>query len=345
MTDETDRRHRPVAPAVRVRASGGSMSSTVRVYDDDRRARGAPRPIDAAAISRRDRRTRRAPTSCSPPATRNSRSSPRSVDAGPTSTGRASPAFHMDEYVGLAADHPASFQRYMRERVAGASAVRRRSTTSTATRAIPTPKRARYAALLAEHPLDLCCLGIGENGHLAFNDPPVADFDDPLDREGRRARRPLPAPAGGRGPLRDVADVPPQAITVTIPALLARRPRARDRARGPQGRAGARRARGPDRTDVPGVDPAPAAARDALPRSRIRRRCSRCRHDRSRDRLGGHRVPEPRRARAPPPAAPGRHRAHLPRHLAVGARAPGPRAVGRVPSGHLGSARASRSAG
>jgi glucosamine-6-phosphate deaminase len=37
------------------------------------------------------------------------------------------------------------------------------------------------AALLREHQLDLCCLGIGENGHLAFNDPPVADFDDPLD--------------------------------------------------------------------------------------------------------------------------------------------------------------------
>ena len=45
----------------------------------------------------------------------------------------------------------------------------------------PGDECARYAALLEDHPLDLCCLGIGENGHLAFNDPPVADFDDPLD--------------------------------------------------------------------------------------------------------------------------------------------------------------------
>ena len=45
----------------------------------------------------------------------------------------------------------------------------------------PAAEARRYAALLAAHPLDLCCAGIGENGHLAFNDPPVADFDDPDD--------------------------------------------------------------------------------------------------------------------------------------------------------------------
>ena len=45
----------------------------------------------------------------------------------------------------------------------------------------PLAECARYSGLLRTHPLDLCCLGIGENGHLAFNDPPVADFADPLD--------------------------------------------------------------------------------------------------------------------------------------------------------------------
>ena len=60
----------------------------------------------------------------------------------------------------------------------------------------------RYGALIAGHPLDLCCLGIGENGHLAFNDPPVADFDDPQTVKIVDARRHLQATAGGGGSLR-----------------------------------------------------------------------------------------------------------------------------------------------
>ncbi len=93
------------------------------------------------------------------------------------------------------------------------------STTSTAW---PRPTREcdRYASLLALHPLDLCCLGIGENGHLAFNDPPVADFEDPLDvkvvtlDEGCRRQQ------VDEGHFPTDADVPAQAMTVTIPALL-----------------------------------------------------------------------------------------------------------------------------
>ena len=150
--------------------------------------------------------------------------------------------FHMDEYVGLPPTHPASFQRYMRERVAaylpfGAFHYIDGDAPD------PDAEAARYATLLEEHPVDVCCLGIGENGHLAFNDPPVADFDDPLlvkvveldDRcklqqvgEGHFAtarRRSAARDHGHRaGP-------------------AARPPRARDRARGPQGRAGAGRAR------------------------------------------------------------------------------------------------------
>jgi 6-phosphogluconolactonase/glucosamine-6-phosphate isomerase/deaminase len=78
----------------------------------------------------------------------------------------------------------------------------------------------RYADLLAAHPLDLCCLGIGENGHLAFNDPPVADFDDDrdvkvvvLDDACRRQQV-------NEGHFAGDDDVPEQAVTVTIPALL-----------------------------------------------------------------------------------------------------------------------------
>src|SRR5687767_5314208 len=85
--------------------------------------------------------------------------------------------FHMDEYLGLAADHPASFRRYLRERVE--SLVQPRVFHYLEGDALePIDECERYSRLLRAQKLDLCCLGIGENGHLAFNDPPVADFDD-----------------------------------------------------------------------------------------------------------------------------------------------------------------------
>jgi glucosamine-6-phosphate deaminase len=127
--------------------------------------------------------------------------------------------FHMDEYVGISAEHPASFRRYLRERLV-------ERTHPGAFHYVegdaPDPEQecARYQQLLRGHPLDLCCLGVGENGHLAFNDPPVADFDDPRDvkvvelDEGCRRQQ------VGEGHFGTLADVPPSAITVTIPALL-----------------------------------------------------------------------------------------------------------------------------
>ncbi len=125
----------------------------------------------------------------------------------------------MDEYVGLAATHSASFQRYMRERVAAQLPFMEFN--YLAGDAPDSEQEAlRYEALLRAHSLDLCCAGIGENGHLAFNDPPVADFDDPrdvkivaLDEASRRQQV-------GEGHFASIADVPTRAITVTIPALL-----------------------------------------------------------------------------------------------------------------------------
>jgi glucosamine-6-phosphate deaminase len=128
-------------------------------------------------------------------------------------------AFHMDEYVGLPASHSASFQRYMRERVAANLPVMEFHYLA-GDAPDPSAEAARYEALLRAHPLDLCCAGIGENGHLAFNDPPVADFDDPhdvkvvaLDDASRRQQV-------GEGHFATLDDVPTHAITVTIPALL-----------------------------------------------------------------------------------------------------------------------------
>ena len=86
--------------------------------------------------------------------------------------------------------------------------------------AAPDAECERYAHLLDTHPLDLCCLGIGENGHLAFNDPPVADFADEqvvkvvvLDPSCRRQQV-------DEGHFAGDDDVPARALTVTIPALL-----------------------------------------------------------------------------------------------------------------------------
>jgi glucosamine-6-phosphate deaminase len=127
--------------------------------------------------------------------------------------------FHMDEYVGISAAHPASFRRYLRERLVERTHL---SAFHYVEGDAPDPEEEcdRYQALLRRHPLDLCCLGVGENGHLAFNDPPVADFDDPRDAKvvvlDERCRR----QQVGEGHFATLGDVPPRAITVTIPALL-----------------------------------------------------------------------------------------------------------------------------
>jgi glucosamine-6-phosphate deaminase len=126
--------------------------------------------------------------------------------------------FHMDEYVGIGPDHPAGFQRWIRERIA--EPVRPRAAHYLDGLAPPEDECRRYAELLARYPLDLCCLGIGENGHLAFNDPPVADFDDPLDLKVVTLDAACRRQQVNEGHFASDADVPAQAITVTIPALL-----------------------------------------------------------------------------------------------------------------------------
>jgi len=128
-------------------------------------------------------------------------------------------AFHMDEYVDLPPSHPASFQRYMRELVA-AQLPFMEFNYLTGDTGDPDAEAARYEALLRAHPLDLCCCGIGENGHLAFNDPPVADFDDPRDVKIVALEAASRRQQVGEGHFPSFEDVPMRAITVTIPALL-----------------------------------------------------------------------------------------------------------------------------
>jgi glucosamine-6-phosphate deaminase len=127
--------------------------------------------------------------------------------------------FHMDEYVGAGPDHPAGFQRWIRERIV--DHVRPREAHYLDGLADPLTECARYGDLIEGHPLDLCCLGIGENGHLAFNDPPVADFDDPQLVKVVELEPACRQQQVNEGHFAALADVPTEAVTVTIPALLA----------------------------------------------------------------------------------------------------------------------------
>jgi glucosamine-6-phosphate deaminase len=131
--------------------------------------------------------------------------------------------FHLDEYLGLSADHSASFRKYMKERVE--NLLRPKAFNYLAGDALePIAECDRYSRLLREQSIDICCVGIGENGHIAFNDPPVADFKDPrlvkivqLDSACRQQQV-------GEGHFPDIAAVPQYALTLTIPALsLAKR--------------------------------------------------------------------------------------------------------------------------
>jgi glucosamine-6-phosphate deaminase len=128
-------------------------------------------------------------------------------------------AFHMDEYVDLPSSHPASFQRYMREKVASMIAVKEFHYLAGDT-GDAQAEADRYSALLRAHPLDLCVCGIGENGHLAFNDPPVADFDDAADVKLVALEPASRRQQVAEGHFATIDDVPTHAITVTIPALV-----------------------------------------------------------------------------------------------------------------------------
>lgn len=128
-------------------------------------------------------------------------------------------AFHMDEYIGLAADAPQGFGNFLKERLFSQFNFKSVNYLNGNADDIES-ECTRYASLLAKYPVDIVCMGIGENGHLAFNDPPVADFEDPkivkvvvLDEVCRQQQV-------NDGCFAALNKVPKQALTLTIPALL-----------------------------------------------------------------------------------------------------------------------------
>ena len=123
--------------------------------------------------------------------------------------------FHLDEFVGLSSEHPASFRRYLRERLWD-----KVQPPMGKIHMLNAEDVGSYAALLAQADVDLACIGIGENGHIAFNDPHVADFEDPemvkvveLDESCRRQQV-------GEGWFPDLASTPTHAATLTVPAIM-----------------------------------------------------------------------------------------------------------------------------
>ena len=126
-------------------------------------------------------------------------------------------AFHLDEYIGLPAGHPASFRRYLEERVvARLPAIRFVPIDGNAD---PAAEIARLGTLIAAAPIDVCFAGLGENCHLAFNDPP-ADFEADaayitvtLDEACRRQQL-------GEGWFPTLAAVPAHAISMTVRQIM-----------------------------------------------------------------------------------------------------------------------------
>ncbi|MCO5235837.1 MAG: 6-phosphogluconolactonase [Chitinophagaceae bacterium] len=128
-------------------------------------------------------------------------------------------AFHMDEYVGLPEKAPQSFGHFLHESIFKKLPFKQVFYINGAT-SDPQQECDRYSNLLAQHPPDIVCMGIGENGHIAFNDPHVADFKDPrlvkvveLSEASRRQQV-------HDGCFPDIEAVPIAAITLTIPALV-----------------------------------------------------------------------------------------------------------------------------
>lgn len=126
--------------------------------------------------------------------------------------------FHMDEYLGMSDQHPASFRRYIREKLTDVVHPRTFYGIKGDAEDIEA-ELAHYTSLIEEYKPVACVLGIGENGHLAFNDPP-ADFD--IDKTvhvvalAEAARR----QQVGEGHFATLGGVPKKAITLTVPALL-----------------------------------------------------------------------------------------------------------------------------
>lgn len=127
-------------------------------------------------------------------------------------------AFNLDEYIGLSASSPETFGNFLRRGLYDQRKFHKVEFLNSES-ADPEKEAQRYADLLAEQPIDIVCMGIGENGHLAFNDPPVADFNDPKAVKIVELELPCRSQQVNDGCFPTIDDVPKHALTLTIPTL------------------------------------------------------------------------------------------------------------------------------
>jgi glucosamine-6-phosphate deaminase len=128
-------------------------------------------------------------------------------------------AFHMDEYIGLDKNNPERFGNFLKERIFGKVPFHEVHYLDGSAND-PKAECQRYTDLLNRYPADIVCMGIGENAHVAFNDPHVADFNDPLmvkvvelDEDSRQQQVHDDC-------FEKIDDVPTSAITLTVPSLM-----------------------------------------------------------------------------------------------------------------------------
>ena len=127
--------------------------------------------------------------------------------------------FHLDEYKEISDTHPASFRKYLKERILDVVAPKKVNFLNGDAEDIEQEIQ-RYEKELKKHTIDVACIGIGENGHLAFNDPPVADFQDPKLVKVVELNETCRNQQLGEGWFPSFEDVPTHALTLTIPAIL-----------------------------------------------------------------------------------------------------------------------------
>lgn len=129
-------------------------------------------------------------------------------------------AFHLDEYLGLSPEAPQRFSNYLRDKIFGRVPFMKIHYIDPGDKKTPEEICAYYRKLLDVHPLDIACIGIGENGHIAFNDPPVADFEDPCKVKVVRLDETCRRQQVHDGCFESLDEVPTHAITLTIPAIM-----------------------------------------------------------------------------------------------------------------------------
>lgn len=126
-------------------------------------------------------------------------------------------AFHLDEYIGISETHPASFRKYLKERFVDLVSLEKFIYVNGETD--PDQECIRLKEIISKYPIDVAFVGIGENSHLAFNDPP-ADFDTEeaylvvtLDEDCRRQQM-------GEGWFSTINDVPAKAISMSVKQIM-----------------------------------------------------------------------------------------------------------------------------